>query len=693
MKLITDLKGIGPRTTEHLHRLHIHTIQDLLFHLPFRYQDRTRVYPIRSVKPQDQVLIVGEIVSGSVVFGKRRSLLCYLKDSTGIITLRFFHFTRQQQEMLTRSGARLCCFGEVREGYRGYLEIVHPEYKELLPEALVPVENQLTPIYPTTQGMQQPLFRKCIQQALAWIETVDIPEYIPDHLPLSFTKMTLKQALKIVHAPSPDVDLVALTEGQHPAQRRLALEELIAQQLGLQQLRIAMKAKSAPVLVNKKDLQSLALQEKFIQQLPFSLTSAQRRVIHEVNDDIEKATPMLRLVQGDVGSGKTVIAAAALIQAVASGYQTAFMAPTELLAEQHYQTLKSWLAPLGVSLGFLSGSQIRSERQIVQEGLAQGTISIVVGTHALFQEDIQFQQLGLIVIDEQHRFGVHQRLALKEKGIQGKVPHQLIMTATPIPRTLAMVAYADLDISVLDELPPGRQSIVTVAISNRRRQDVVERVKIHCEEHRQAYWVCTLIEESTVLQCQAAEATFADLQKQLPNQRMGLIHGRLTASEKEARMQEFKSGQLDLLVATTVIEVGVDVPNATLIIIENPERLGLAQLHQLRGRVGRGHLQSHCVLLYQEPLSYTAQRRLAILRQTQDGFLIAEEDLKLRGPGELLGIRQAGLWQMRIAHMTRDADLWGIVKEMVEYIVQFVPQAIYPLIQRWLKNTENYLGV
>ncbi len=687
---VSVLKGVGPRTLENLVRINIHTIQDLLFHLPTRYEDRTRITPIANLRPGDRVLIQGTILSTKTTYGRRASLVTQLQDATGSIQLRFFHFTASQRDRLMQTGTPLHCFGEVRFNYRGGLEIVHPEYRQLQEEDSLPLSDHLTAVYPTTKGLHQVMFRKLIDQALSITrEEESLEELLPLEIRQSFKMPSLYDALYYVHRPPPDAKLSQLEAGQHPLQQRLAFEELLAHHLSLRQMRNQVKQQAAPGLPA-----SQILQKKILQSLPFKLTAAQQRVLGEIQTDLVQAHPMLRLLQGDVGCGKTIVAAMSVCQAVEAGYQAAVMAPTELLAEQHWQHFSRWFEPLGVRVGWLSGQLSGPARRPVLKDIAGGEVSVVVGTHALFQEEVVFRHLALLIVDEQHRFGVHQRLALKEKGaINGQQPHQLIMTATPIPRTLAMTAYADLDCSVIDELPPGRKPISTILISNKRRGEVIHRVQRSCENKRQAYWVCTLVEESEVLQCRAAEATAAELQQLLPNLNVGLIHGRMKADKKETIMASFREGAIDLLVATTVVEVGVDVSNASLMIIENPERLGLAQLHQLRGRVGRGTVDSHCVLLYQSPLSETAGRRLGIMKRTQDGFKIAQEDLNMRGPGEVLGTRQAGLMQFRIADLIRDRDLLPQVKSIAEHILGKCPSLADLLIQRWIGTRERYACV
>lgn len=690
MELLTCriLKGVGPRTTALLQKLHIYSVQDLLFHLPFRYQDRTHITPLNNLRVGDYAVIEAVVQSTQVSKGhKRASFLCYLHDGKGRVTLRFFYFNAQQQRALAKPGTRVRCFGEIRWGGSGF-EMVHPEYRIVDENVPTPVAEHLTPIYSITEGLTQTALRKLIEQALVLLEKQPamIAEYLPEKILQQFQLPNLLTAIRFVHQPPPDAPQEILLSGQHPMQQRLAFEELLAHQLSLLRLRLSIKKELAPSFFTAEQHTKV-----FLQQLPFSLTIAQQRVVAELKQDLVQNQPMLRLVQGDVGSGKTVVAAMAALQAIESGYQVALMAPTELLAEQHLQNFCRWLEPLGLCVATLTGSLNTKAREKNLQQIITGAAHLVVGTHALFQDTVTFAKLGLVIVDEQHRFGVHQRLSLREKGVQQAfVPHQLIMTATPIPRTLAMTAYADLDCSVIDELPPGRMPVMTVVISNRRRAEVLQRVAEHCNTGKQVYWVCTLITESEMLQCEAAEKTAIALTQALPKLRIGLLHGRLSAKEKEKIMGEFKNQQIDLLVATTVIEVGVDVPNASLMVIENPERLGLAQLHQLRGRVGRGAHQSHCVLLYQTPLSQHAKERLAIMRDSHDGFIIAQRDLEIRGPGEVLGTRQTGLLQFKIAELLRDKNLLPNVQQVAPILLQQYPQQVDLLLQRWLGRVEKY---
>ncbi|PIE40820.1 MAG: ATP-dependent DNA helicase RecG [Gammaproteobacteria bacterium] len=684
---VSQLKGVGASTAQKLHRLGLKNLQDLLFHLPSRYQDRTRITPIGATRAFNEALIQGTVEISEVVFRKRRSLVCRVADGSGAIQLRFFHFSAAQQQQLSK-GALIRCFGEVRITGFGK-EMVHPEY-QLLKAADAPVEQVLTPIYPTTEGVSQNLLRKLTDQAIRLLDGAHpIKELIPEAVIAEHHWPTLATALKLTHRPSPEANVTQLLQGTHPAQRRLALEELLAHHVSLLGVRQTIKQTTAPAL---QPTQSRAAQ--FLGQLPFTPTQAQQRVAAEINQDLSQAHPMLRLVQGDVGSGKTLVAALAALQAIDCGYQVALMAPTEILAEQHYQTFSEWFDALAISTGWLSGKTKGKARASKLVDIESGQFPMVIGTHALFQEDVHYHNLGLVIIDEQHRFGVHQRLQLKDKGAaSGITPHQLIMTATPIPRTLAMSAYADLDTSVIDELPPGRKPVTTVVIDNQRRAQVIQRVQNACNEGRQVYWVCTLIEESEALQCQAAEDAARLLSEQLPGIAVGLVHGRMKPQEKSAVMDAFQSGALQLLVATTVIEVGVNVPNASVMVIENPERLGLAQLHQLRGRVGRGSDASFCVLLYQTPLSQQGKARLEIMRATQDGFEIAERDLQLRGPGEVLGTRQTGDIGFKIADLMRDEDLLETLKPIAWQILTHHQPLVEPLINRWLGNNKAYAQV
>lgn len=679
------LSGVGKRGAELLARLGIHHVQDLLFHLPLRYQDRTRVYPIRDVLPGDHVVVEGEIEVVSTPKVGRTRLLCRINDVSGRLFLRFFYVNSSQRQTL-REGIKIRCFGEVRRGTQG-LEMIHPEYQILDENRLLPVEENLTPIYPTTEGLSQLTFRKLTQQALTLLANgAVLHDILPPSVLDQFAYPTVKEALQFVHRPPVGAPVDLLLEGSHITQKRLVFEELLAHRLSLLHLKQSFQVHSALPLKSTDQLSS-----QFLNNLPFILTAAQQRVMVEVMHDLEQVHPMLRLVQGDVGSGKTVIAALAALRAIENNCQAAVLAPTELLAEQHFHTFRKWFAPLNIEVTLLSGQMKAAPKRDALVGIANGTISLVVGTHAIFQKGVTFAKLALIIVDEQHRFGVEQRAQLREKGVhENMYPHQLVMTATPIPRTLAMSVYADLDCSVIDELPPGRTPIATSVISNTRRDEVLSRIKEACESGRQAYWVCTLIEESDILQCKAAEDTAMELHSALPELKIGLIHGRMKSAEKDQVMQAFKQQELHLLVATTVIEVGVDVPNASLMVIENAERLGLAQLHQLRGRVGRGAVASFCLLMYQAPLSQLAKERLAVMRDTTDGFKIAQRDLEIRGPGEVLGTRQTGEVSMRIADLIRDSELLPSVQEAAVVLQNDFPHLIDPLIQRWLSGRERF---
>jgi ATP-dependent DNA helicase RecG len=681
---VTGLRGVGPALAATLERLGLRTVQDLLFHLPLRYEDRTRVVPIGSLRTGDRAVVEGEVQLAEVVIRRRRALLCRIADGSGFLTLRFFHFSAAQQESLAR-GVRLRCFGEVRMGPGG-LEIVHPEYRKLVPGTSPEAGESLTPVYPTTEGVQQGRMRMLTGLALAQLQGGGLRDWIPSEVLVRTGLPPLESALRHVHRPSPDADIEALNAGRHPTQRRLAFEELLAHQISLRLLRQAATRDDSWSLPARGDLV-----DRCLGRLPFQLTAAQRRVWMEIAADMARDHPMMRLVQGDVGSGKTVVAALAALRAVEHGAQAAVMAPTELLAEQHARNFLGWLEPLDIRVGLLTGRLAGRARAALAADLASGAVQVAVGTHALFQEGIEFDRLALMIVDEQHRFGVHQRMQLREKGrTGGRYPHQLVMTATPIPRTLAMTAYADLDVSVIDELPPGRTPVRTVVLPETRREEIVARIDAACRSGRQAYWVCPLIDESDLVRHQAAEETAAALASALPDVRVGLVHGRMPAARKDAVMSSFKAGRLDLLVATTVIEVGVDVPNASLMIIENAERMGLAQLHQLRGRVGRGPVESTCVLLYAAPLTPIARERLAVLRDTNDGFEVARRDLELRGPGELLGTRQTGLMQLKVADLSRDADLLPTVQGAADLMLEGPSANIEALLRRWIGEGERF---
>lgn len=665
-KSVLTLKGIGPALATKLERLGITTLHDLLFHLPLRYEDRTRVTAIGAAQTGQTVVLEGDIVACDVAYGRRRSLLAYLQDGTGKIALRFFHFSKAQQANLA-SATSIRCFGEVRNGASG-LEIYHPEYEK----TSSPLEKTLTSVYPATDGLSQSRYRALVTQVLVMLEEEPLAELLNRD-----NSIDINAALMMIHQPPADADILALMSGTHPAQAQLAFEELLAHHASLRYIRAQVDTHTAYSLAPPSKLCA-----ELITNLGFELTGAQQHVLEDISADLAKANPMLRLLQGDVGSGKTVVAAAAAVQAAENNLQAAIMAPTEVLAEQHFVTFSQWLTPLGFTVAWLSGKVKGKARGQELEKIQIGQANIIVGTHALFQSDVVFHNLGLIIIDEQHRFGVHQRLALREKG-GGNTPHQLIMTATPIPRTLTMSMYADMDASIIDELPPGRTPVTTSVLPDSRRPEVIERIRSLCGNGAQAYWVCTLVEESEVLESQAAEVTLKDLTEALPELRIALIHGRMNYPQKAETMAEFKNGNVDLLVATTVIEVGVDVPNATLMIIENSERLGLSQLHQLRGRVGRGSGESHCLLLYHPPLREMSKQRLAVMRHSNDGFFIAEEDLKIRGPGELLGSKQSGALQFKIADLIRDAHMLTEVRTTSNEIFELEPDKVDMIIRRW----------
>ena len=685
---VTQLTGIGPQMAARLERLHVHTVQDVLFHLPHRYEDKTCVTEIGALQPNLSTVIIGQIELAQVVFGRRRSLLVRISDGTGNLIIRMFYFSRSQERGFKR-GLWVRCFGEVRRGARGY-EMIHPEYRIFSERPEGGLDKTLTPVYPTTDGVSQLLWRKITDQALARAlpnvsELLD-PRCLPAGFRESHKALSLADALQSLHRPKVGVDLSSMQSAQSTAHQRLIFEELLAHHFSLRNARLQRESETAPMLPPPARLQA-----RFIKNLDFDLTAAQLRVGSEVAADLNRSTPMMRLVQGDVGSGKTVVAARAMLHAVNADIQTVLMAPTELLAEQHFHTLQGWFEPLGVEIGWLSGKTPAKQKNQTIERLANGELLVAVGTHALIQKAVSYRQLGLVVIDEQHRFGVDQRLALRLKTPAGIAPHQLIMTATPIPRTLAMSFYADLDVSSIDQMPPGRQPVDTVVMpAQSRRQEVIERVRLACQRGRQVYWVCPLIDESDVLSAQAATDTEQELSQKLIGLNVELVHGRMKSKEKEATMQAFRDAKVDVLVATTVIEVGVDVPNASLMIVENAERMGLAQLHQLRGRVGRGDEKSFCILLYQTPLSQHAKERLQTLRETNDGFAIAEKDLQMRGAGELLGTRQTGTLSFKVADIIRDQALLPELEACARNMTEFAPQNINPLIQRWVGSREGY---
>lgn len=680
---LTSLSGVGVAIAEKLSRIGIQNVQDLLFHLPMRYEDRTRITPISDVRPESFATIEGYVQHTEVQFGRCPILSVTLSDGTSKIMLKFFNFNAGMKNSLA-TGVRVKAFGEIKRG-RYMAEIHHPEYQIIRNNQPLALAETLTPIYSTTEGLKQASLRKMTEQALAVLQNVQVAELLPEQY--NPHQYSLKEALALLHRPPPSVSAEVLEKGEHPAQKRLIFEELLAHNLAMQQLRLGVKQQYAEPLTYKSDLKS-----RFLASLPFEPTNAQKRVTEDIERDLAQSSPMMRLVQGDVGSGKTLVAALAALTAIDNGKQVALMAPTEILAEQHANNFANWLRPFGIEVGWLAGKVKGKARNAQLEAIKNGDVQMIIGTHALFQESVEFHDLALIIIDEQHRFGVHQRLTLREKGAKADhYPHQLIMTATPIPRTLAMTVYADLDTSIIDELPPGRTPIKTVVISEDRRPEIVQRVYQACKnEKRQAYWVCTLIDESEVLEAQAAAAIAEDLQRALPDLRIGLVHGRMKPQEKQEIMAEFKATNIDLLVATTVIEVGVDVPNASLMIIENSERLGLAQLHQLRGRVGRGATASHCVLMYKPPLGKISSKRLQVMRDSQDGFYIAEKDLEIRGTGEILGTKQTGSAEFKVANLMRDRKMIPLVQRYAKQIIVENPPLAEALIKRWLNEKAEY---
>lgn len=696
---LTTLPGVGPKLAEKFAARGLSTLQDLWLHLPLRYEDRTRLTTVAALQPGVPAQVEGRVQAVDRGFRYRPMLrVAVADDSRGTLVLRFFQF-RAAQAAQFAVGARLRAFGTPKPGQHG-LEFVHPSYQILGEDDAAALGDRLDPVYPAVEGVGPATVRRLIGQALDRLPEEAALELLPASLLAELGLPSLRSALLVAHRPPPQADLAALAAGLHPAQQRLALEELLAHHLSLRRQRIAMQCQPAPSLRGRG-----LLAKRLQQSLPFRLTGAQQRVFAQIRADLERPAPMLRLVQGDVGSGKTVVAALAAMLAVDKRKQAALAAPTELLAEQHLANLRGWLEPLGVRVAWLAGKVTGKARSATLAQIASGEAQVVVGTHALMQEAVRFHDLALAIVDEQHRFGVHQRLALRDKGASGAgVPHQLVMTATPIPRTLAMAAYADLDVSSIDELPPGRTPVQTIVLNADRRPELVQRIRVACAEGRQAYWVCTLIEEAedsekpaqggagNRLEASAAQATFEALSAQLPELRVGLVHGRMKPAEKQAAMRAFKQGEIDLLVATTVIEVGVDVPNASLMIIENAERLGLAQLHQLRGRVGRGAAASSCVLMYQAPLSAMARQRLETMRQTNDGFVIAEKDLELRGPGELLGTRQTGLAAFRVADLARDAGLLPRVHALADRLLEEAPVLADRIVARWVGGAVRFAG-
>jgi len=686
-----NLKGVGPKNALKLEKLGIKTAADLLFHLPSRYEDRTSLTLLGRLSPNSSAnaVVLGKVVQVRIIKRPAPQLYCLIDDGSGQLFLRFIHYSRAQYQRFA-IGQRVFAIGEVRYSSLG-LEMIHPEYRLLSATDLPPLMNTLTPIYPSTEGLSQHSWMQLTDQALALLQENHglIDDLIAASIVTDLGLPSLSSSLQFLHRPPKDTSLHLLNEGQHPAQRRLIVEELLVHRLVMVKRRDDYTEQSALRCPHPQ-----AMLDQFFTRLPFTLTKAQSRVAQEICDDLQQSYPMMRLLQGDVGSGKTVIAAISALTVIASNAQVAFMAPTELLAEQHYRVVKQWFEPLQIRVSLLTGGLSKRQRDVLLSELADGQIDLLVGTHALFQEDVYFKRLALMIIDEQHRFGVHQRLALKAKGIvNGYVPHQLMMTATPIPRTLAMSVYADLACSVIDELPAGRKPITTLALDNHKRDAVIERIVNLCHQGQQVYWVCPLIEESEVLQCEAAEKSAQQLAQQLPLLTVGLLHGKMKSKDKEHIMRLFKDGCIHVLVATTVVEVGVDVPNASLMVIENSERLGLSQLHQLRGRVGRGSVSSYCILLYQSPLGAIARERIRVMRESQDGFVIAEKDLELRGSGELLGTRQTGETNFRLANLVRDRYLLPEVQKIADTLWKNHPDIARQMIARWLGGKENLIGV
>ncbi len=668
--------SIPKPTLSKLAKLGIHCGFDLVLHLPLRYEDETQLAQVADLAPGAMAQVEGEVVHSEITFRPRRTLVCQLQDGSGLLHLRFLHFYPSQQKQLA-VGKRIRALGEPRMGFFG-MEMVHPKCRTAGEDT--PLKQALTPVYPTTAGLSQATLSKYIQGALRKLELSDtLPETLLRRLKLP----EFAGSVELLHNPPPQVDETALVERVHPAWLRIKFDELLAQQLSMRVHYQKRHARFAPKLAAHH-----RLTQQLLQALPFALTSAQQKVLREIGSDLEKSHPMQRLLQGDVGSGKTVVAALAALQTIENGYQAAFMAPTEILAEQHYLKLRDWLTPLGIVPVWLSGSLKKKDKEAAAERIARGETPLAIGTHALFQQQVEFAKLGLVIVDEQHKFGVQQRLALRSKGAE---PHQLMMSATPIPRTLAMSYYADLDVSVIDELPPGRTPVVTKLVSDARREEIYARVRDACMNGRQAYWVCPLIEESEALDLQTAIDTHAELSDSFPELKVGLVHGRLPPAEKAAIMAAFKGGEVQLLVATTVIEVGVDVPNASMMVIDHAERMGLAQLHQLRGRVGRGAAESLCVLLYQQPLSELARARLKIIFENSDGFAIAQHDLQLRGPGELLGARQSGVPMLRFADIGKDAELLDSARAVADELLREHPEAAHAHLQRWMASRSDFL--
>ena len=681
---VTNLKGVGPKISESLKSLGIQSVQDAMFHLPFRYEDRTVLTPIGDASYEKSVLVEGEIVKSTVVFRGRRMLFTEIYDGTGRLTMRMFNFAMAQHKAL-KEGLMIRCYGPVTPGPNGK-QMIHPQYQIFDKSENLDIDNNLTPVYPTTSGLQQGRIRKVIRDSIAYCDKHDLLKE-SSSLNAESGFPDLWENLKFIHNPPSDIDIQTLIEGKHPAQRSLIKEELVAHMLCAGILKNELEGRSGPVMDKISNAE-----EKFTSSLEFNLTGAQKRTWDEIRSDLTGNLPMRRLLQGDVGSGKTLVGALSALHAHENGWQTAFMCPTEILAEQHHLSLSEWFSSLGLRVELLTGSTNTSDRKEIISKLKSGEINILVGTHALFQEDVIFNCLGLTVIDEQHRFGVHQRFSMLEKGgTKNQSPHQLIMTATPIPRTLAMTVYGSLETSIIDEMPPGRRPVETSARPNSLRQKVIKRIEEVCLSGQRVYWVCTLIEESEELEAQSAEELFKEISEQLPEINVGLVHGKLKKKSKDQVIKKFREGKIQLLVCTTVIEVGVDVPEATLMIIENPERLGLSQLHQLRGRVGRkADSDSHCLLLYKEPLSSLAEERIKTMQETNDGFEIAEKDLELRGAGDIYGVRQSGLMDLKIANPIRDSDLLEEAQEDAIAIAKNDDSYAKTIVLRWIGNRVDY---
>ncbi len=679
-KDLGSIKAFSKPLVANLAKLGLHHLQDLILHLPLRYIDETRITAIRDLRLGDSAQVQGEIVHAEVSYKPRKALIARLEDASGQLTLRFLHFYPSQINQL-KVGNKLRLYGEVRHGFFGY-EMVHPQVKAATENTIV--HEELTPVYPTTAGLTQGALGKAVEIAL---KVGDLSDTLPASVYTALNLPTFAQSIRALHHPSPDANLDALENRATPEWRRLAFDELLAQQLSMRKHYALRASIDAPAMAYSKSLIS-----RLLKSLPFALTQSQQKVALEISHDLTQAHPMQRLLQGDVGSGKTIVACMAALQVIESDWQVALMAPTEILAEQHYKKFEIWLGSLNIKIAWLTGSQSKKDREAALDDIASGRAQLAIGTHALFQDAVQFAKLGLAIIDEQHRFGVQQRLALRKKG--EPEPHQLMMSATPIPRTLSMSYYADLDVSVIDELPPGRTPIVTKLVSDERRDEILQRVREACVEGSQAYWVCPLIEESEALQLQTATETFENLKTNFPDLRVGLVHGRMKPAEKQAVMQQFSCGKIQLLVATTVIEVGVDVPNASLMIIEHAERMGLSQLHQLRGRVGRGATKSTCILMYsKKQFSEAARARLKVIYESNDGFAIAQADLNIRGPGEYLGTRQSGVPMLKIADLERNVDLLEAAKNMANGLISEYPQAVEKHLERWMSHAGELVKV